>query len=61
MERWNSTFKTECGERFVMTAAAEEEVFDSIGGLLQSAASAPGNRVHQSGRAGEAISDGQAA
>jgi transposase InsO family protein len=30
MEAWNSTFKTECGERFATNAAAEEAVFDNI-------------------------------
>ena len=30
LESWNSTFKIECGERFVTNAAAEEEVFDYI-------------------------------
>jgi transposase InsO family protein len=30
MESWNSTFKIECGERFVTNAVAEEEVFDFI-------------------------------
>jgi hypothetical protein len=55
MESWNSTFKMECGERFIHNDLARSETFDYIEVFYNPEAATLGPRLRQPGRVREEV------